>query len=77
MLSLRCFNYINCFSYIEIHFTFFVLHYGLDDQGVGFRVPVGQEFSLFHVVETGSGPHLTSYQMGTGGSFPGGKAAGA
>jgi hypothetical protein len=24
--------------------------YGLDDQGVGVRVPVGQEFSLRHVV---------------------------
>jgi hypothetical protein len=24
--------------------------YGLDDQGVGVQVPVGQEFSLLHVV---------------------------
>jgi hypothetical protein len=27
-------------------------------------------------VQTGSGVHPTSYPMGTGGSFPGGKAAG-
>jgi hypothetical protein len=51
--------------------------YGLDDQGVGVRVPVGQEFSILHVVQTGFGVHPTSYPMGTGGSFPGGKAAGA
>jgi hypothetical protein len=36
--------------------------YGLDDRGV---------------VQTGSGVHPTSYPMGTGGSFPGSKAAGA
>jgi hypothetical protein len=36
----------------------------------------GQEFSLLHVVQTGSGVHQTSYPMGAGGSFPGGKAAG-
>jgi hypothetical protein len=36
----------------------------------------GQEFSLLHVVQTGFGVHPTSYPMGTGGSFPGGKAAG-
>jgi hypothetical protein len=35
-----------------------------------------QEFSLLHVAQTGSGVHPTSYPMGTGGSFPGGKAAG-
>jgi hypothetical protein len=31
-----------------------------------------QEFSFLHVVQTGSGAH----PVGTGGSFPGGKAAG-
>jgi hypothetical protein len=49
--------------------------YVLDDQGVGVRVPLGKEFSLLHVVQTGSGVHPTSYPMGTGGSFSGGKAA--
>jgi len=34
-------------------------------------------FSLHHCVQTGSGPHPASYPKGTGGSFPGGKAAGA
>jgi hypothetical protein len=51
--------------------------YGLDDRGVGVRVPVGvKNFSLVYIVQTGSGAHPTSYPMGTGGSFPGGKAAG-
>jgi hypothetical protein len=42
-----------------------------------FESRYGQEFSLLHVVQTGSGVHPTSYPMGTGGSSPGGKAAGA
>jgi hypothetical protein len=46
--------------------------YWLEDRGVGVRVPEGQEFSLLHLVETGSGVHPIAYQMGTGG-----KAAGA
>jgi hypothetical protein len=36
-----------------------------------------KKFSLPHIVQTGSGVHPTSYKMGTGGLFPGGKAAGA
>jgi hypothetical protein len=51
--------------------------YGQEDRGVGVRVSVGSEFSLLHIVQTGSGAHPTSYLMGTGGSFPGGRAAGA
>jgi hypothetical protein len=51
--------------------------YGLDGRGVGVRVPVGQDFCLFRVIQTGSGAHPASYPIGTGGSFPGGKAAGA
>jgi hypothetical protein len=43
---------------------------------VGVRVPVGARFSL-HVVQIDSGAHLAFYPMGTGGSFPEGKAAGA
>jgi hypothetical protein len=35
----------------------------------------GQEFSLLHVVLTGSGAHPASYPISTGDSFPGGKAA--
>jgi hypothetical protein len=33
------------------------------------------QFSLLHVVQTGSGAHPTSYLVGTGDSFPGSKAA--
>jgi hypothetical protein len=49
--------------------------YGLGEQGVGVRVPVGQEFSFLHVVQTGYGVHPASYPMGNGGSFPRGTAA--
>jgi hypothetical protein len=48
--------------------------YRLDDRGFRVRVPVGSR--IFHVVQTGSGIHPTTYPMGTVGSFPGGKAAG-
>jgi hypothetical protein len=51
--------------------------YGQDDRGVGVRVPVRQEFSLFHVVHTASGAYPASYPMETGGSFLGGNEAGA
>jgi hypothetical protein len=54
------------------------LGYGLDDRGsrVWFLVGAGN-FSLHHRVQNGSGAHPASYPMGTRGSFPGGKAAGA
>jgi hypothetical protein len=42
---------------------------------VGVRVPVGQDLSPLHVVQTGSGAHPASNPMGTGGSFPWRKAA--
>jgi hypothetical protein len=48
---------------------------GLDNRGVGVRIPVRQEFSLLHVVQTGSGVYPVSYPVLTGGSFPEGKAA--
>jgi hypothetical protein len=35
--------------------------------------PGVQDLSLLHSVQTDSGAHPTSYSMGTGGSFPGGK----
>jgi hypothetical protein len=48
--------------------------YGLDDRGVGVRVPVGSRiFSSPRRPEV----HPNSYPMGTGGYFYGGKAAGA
>jgi hypothetical protein len=46
-------------------------------EGSEFESQYGQEFSTLQVVQTGSGAHHVSYPMGTGNSFPGGKAAGA
>jgi hypothetical protein len=44
----------------------------------GVRVQVGAgNFSPHHRIQTDSGAHPTSYPMGTRGSFPGGKVAGA
>jgi hypothetical protein len=36
----------------------------------------GQEFSLLHIIQTGSGVHPTSYPMGTRSFFPGSNVAG-
>jgi hypothetical protein len=52
--------------------------YGLDDRMIEVRFPAeAGNFSLHHRVQTGSVAHLASYPMVTGGSFPGGKVAGA
>jgi hypothetical protein len=48
--------------------------YGLDGEGSEFEARYVQECSLFHIIQTGSTAHQTTYRMGTGGSFPGGKA---
>jgi hypothetical protein len=54
------------------------LGYGLDDLGSRVRFPAGAgNFFLHHRVQNGSGAHPDSYPMGTRGSFPEGKAAGA
>jgi hypothetical protein len=54
------------------------LGYGLDDRGSRVRFPAGDgNFSLHHRVQNGSGPHPASSPVGTRGSFPGVKAAGA
>jgi hypothetical protein len=51
---------------------------GLDDRGSRVRFPAGAgNFSLNHRVQNSSVAHPASYPMGTRGSFPGGKAAGA
>jgi hypothetical protein len=39
-------------------------------EGSEFKSWYGQEFSLVHVVQTGSGAHPVSYPMSPGGSFP-------
>jgi hypothetical protein len=49
--------------------------YGVDDREVGVRVQLGSEFSLLHIVQTGSRSHPAFYLMGTEVSFPGWKAA--
>jgi hypothetical protein len=54
------------------------LGYWLDDRGSRVRFPAGAvNFSLHHRVQNGSGAHPASYPVGTRGSSPGGKAAGA
>jgi hypothetical protein len=53
------------------------LSYGLDNRGSRVRFSAGAgNFSLHRPVRNGSGVH-PAYPMGTRGSFPGGKAAGA
>jgi hypothetical protein len=55
-----------------------VLGCGLDGRGSRFRFPAGAgNFSLHHRVQNGSETHPASYPMGSRGSFPGGKVAGA
>jgi hypothetical protein len=48
---------------------------GLDDQGVRVRVQWRQEFSLLHVVQTGTGAHSASNPIGIRGFFSGGNVA--
>jgi hypothetical protein len=49
--------------------------YGLDDRAIEIRSPTGAEdFSSSPCVQTGSGAYPAFYSMGTGGSFPRGKA---
>jgi hypothetical protein len=45
--------------------------------GLELESRLGQEYSLLQVVQTGSGADPASYPIGTRGSYPGGKAAGA
>jgi hypothetical protein len=52
-----------------------VSDYGLDDRAIEVRSPaVAKDFSCSLCVQTGSEAHPASCTMGTGGSFPGGKA---
>jgi hypothetical protein len=54
------------------------LGYELDDRSSRVRFPAGTgNFSLHNRVQNGSGAHPASYSMGTRGSFPESKAAGA
>jgi hypothetical protein len=50
----------------------------MDDRDSRVRFPAGAgNVSLHHRVQNGSGTHTVSYPMGSRGSFPVGKAAGA
>jgi hypothetical protein len=51
-----------------------VSDYGLEDRAIEVRSPTGADFSSSPCVRTGTGAHLASYPMGTGGPFPGSKA---
>jgi hypothetical protein len=51
------------------------LAYGLDDRGS--NPAEGGNFSLHHRIHTGSGVHSAPYPVGTRGSSPRGKSAGA
>jgi hypothetical protein len=52
-----------------------VSDYGLDDRAIGVQSPAeAKDFFSILCVQTGSGAHLASCTMGTGGPFPGGKA---
>jgi hypothetical protein len=52
-----------------------VSDYGPDNRAIEVQSPTGAEdFSSSPCVQTSSGAHPASYQMGTGGPFPGGKA---
>jgi hypothetical protein len=72
---------VQCLVKHRDNFTFPVgiaLGYGLDDRGSRVRFPAGAgNFSLHHSVQNCSGSHPASYPIGTRGSFPGGKVAGA
>jgi hypothetical protein len=50
-----------------------VSDYELDDRAIEVRSPAGaKDFSSSLCVQTGSGAHLASCTIGTGGPFPGG-----
>jgi hypothetical protein len=49
---------------------------GLGGGRPGFYFRQGQYFSFLHRVQTSSGAHQASHPTGTGGTFPGGEAAG-
>jgi hypothetical protein len=76
-LEPNTFRYINLLGKIII-----IIIIGIRDSsvGLGTRVPFpagARDFSPLRVVQTCSGAHPPSYPMGTGGSIPGSKAAGA
>jgi hypothetical protein len=73
-VSLACFSSANSVYIGPMKDVSLATLYGLDDLGVGVHVlgGGGYEFSLLHVWA-----QPASYPVGTRGSFPGGKVAGA
>jgi hypothetical protein len=65
----------NEFSYDTSTPYLFEIHIIFSSRGRSSSPSGGQEFSLFHVVQTGSGAYPASYPMGTGGYFSGVNAA--
>jgi hypothetical protein len=63
-------------SFVRRFPGFALSSYGLDGQGVGVRVPVGEDYSPTYVVQIPSGAHPVSYPMDIGRSFPGVKRPG-
>jgi hypothetical protein len=43
---------------------------GLDDRGLGTRVPLSQKFPFLHVVHSNNGTHPASHLLSVGCSFP-------
>jgi hypothetical protein len=82
MVSLR-FKYVSSHCLVSVLLIVIVIirySAGLraGDRGSRVRFPAGAgNFSLHYRVQNGSGAHPATYPMGTRGSFPGDKAAGA
>jgi hypothetical protein len=79
-LSFGLYRQIIYYSYCKISGAGIAQWYsaGLQAEWSGVPVPAGTgNFSLHHRVQTDCGIHPASYPMGTGVSFPGGKAGGA
>jgi hypothetical protein len=64
------------FSFVRAIGVGIATGYGLNNRGVGVRVPAGSKIFYSHVVQTDSGAYPTSNSMDTGGAFPGFKLAG-
>jgi hypothetical protein len=78
LFSCICYNHCSNLLSFGDSSVGIALGYGLDERGSCVRFPAGaRNFSLHHRVQNGAGAHQASYPMGTRGSFPGGKEAGA
>jgi hypothetical protein len=65
------------YLYIYVGSRYSSVGEGLWPGQLGFKSPLGQDFSLLHNVQNSFGTHPASYPTGTGGDFFGSKAAGA